>query len=150
MYVRFDKLYYSYLFGNWEGAGGSIYIESSNSLVMDAYEKFLGKYVDVSANLKLNTYFYYTIIGVLDGNVLKLYIDGELIGTSTISTLKLSYASVYIGANNNTAALDDGFAAISLKEAMLYDRAISADEVTTFTKMFEHKYKSISKYIQYK
>lgn len=127
-----------YLFGNWENNGGGILINYQDLINFELFdgEKY---YQTFSTPIDVNQY--HTIIGIYDGNDLKLYIDGNLMATTNLSKMTSSSVSILLGANPsmNNASYDNS--KMQLKEAMLYDRALTEDEVKTITEGFERKYK---------
>ena len=85
---------------------------------------------------------YYTIIGTYDGQNVKLYIDGYLVDQTTASFVAKSEVGISLGANPTPEAYGPylGFINMNLKEAILYDRALTEDEVKTITEGFNKKY----------
>ena len=85
---------------------------------------------------------YYTFVATYDGKESKLFINGALENTKEVSEgIPTSPNSVLIG-----SYVVDGtrksFANISVKEAMIYDRALSEEEVNIITQGFQKKYKN--------
>lgn len=127
-----------YLFGNWESNGGGILITSQDLIDFELFdgEKY---YTTFSTPIDVNQY--HTIIGIYDGNDLKLYIDGNLMATTNLSKMTSSSVSILLGANPSMNNASHDNSKMQLKEAMLYDRALTEDEVKTITEGFERKYK---------
>lgn len=136
IYVKINTSasYYS-VFGNWEGAGGGLEIKKE---VFYHVEYDGSKYYRVSANYEINKYN--TVIGTYDGSSLKIYLNGELADSTSQSALKISPVDVFIGANPQASGNHSSFAHMSVKEAMLYDRALTSDEVKALSTGFQRKY----------
>ena len=61
-----------------------------------------------------------------DGAVVRLYVDGELVGNASVSAPQSGEGPLEIGASAAFGAIFDG----KLDEARVYDRALSAGEIT--------------------
>lgn len=98
-------------------------------------------YIYSTTNKIINLDTYYTLIGTFDGTSLKLYVDGSLEGTGTTNIVTNSKAPLVLGGDPNidNTALSQ-FTNFSLKEAMLYDRALTEEEVKAITDGFKRKY----------
>ena len=128
---------YNALFGNWEGNGSGIVIYGDRGFGLEIYDG--SKWVTGSVGSEINNSKYYTLIATYDGNEFLFYVDGieELRLTSSRHTI--SAMPILIGGNPNVNEVSR-YANISLKEAMLYDRALTEDEVKMLTKGFQSKY----------
>ena len=124
-------------FGNWEGAGGGFEYTAAKRLHFNAHD---GSAWNNTAEIDfLDISKYYTFVGTYDGTNVKLYVDGVLVSSQALSNFTTSAVPIALGVNPNAS----GFGAptsMSLKEAMLYDRALSAEEVTNITNRFEKTY----------
>ena len=124
-------------FGNWEGAGGGFEYTAAKRLHFNAHD---GSAWNNTAEIDfLDISKYYTFVGTYDGTNVKLYVDGVLVSNQALSNFTTSAVPIALGVNPNAS----GFGAptsMSLKEAMLYDRALSAEEVTNITNRFEKTY----------
>lgn len=128
----------SKIIGNWEAAGGGIGISNSINWLLDFYN---GKeYIVIQTSYTTDTYKYVTVIGTHDGTSMSLYLDGILVNKVASDQITVSPMPILIGANPNPTVLADAFSNISLKEVMLYDRALTEDEVKTITEGFKRKY----------
>ena len=139
-YVIYVKLYqnsYSCIFGNWEGAGSGLW--QNPTIAFDIYDTALKKYVEATSQINIDTNTYYTVIGIQDENIIKLYIDGMLMATQNVTNMNVSSRNVIIGGNPNSDGIS-GLSNMSFKEAMLYDKALTEEEVSTITKAFQKKY----------
>lgn len=140
MYVKIDNSAKKWinLFGNWEGAGGGIEVNESNK-IWTAFHNG-SSYVGLNNSSVLSNNTYYTIIATFDGSNIKIYLDGKLEGTKASTALKTSPVPIYIGANPPSSGSASNFAKMFLREAMIYDRALSESEVKTVTDNFKDKY----------
>jgi hypothetical protein len=87
-----------------------------------------GGSLDVPVNVTLNTWHHVAAVG--DGSTLKIYLDGQLLGTSSANTLDYG-SSDYpfnIGGGGIWDASGNQFNGL-IDEVAVYDRALSADEV---------------------
>ena len=119
-------------FGNWEGGGGGLGYENK------AYVNFYNgsTYAQVNAPSDLNHDKYYAIIGTYDGSNIKLYLNGSLVGTVASSKITSTGVPIFIGANpgsNNSFLYPTK---MNLKEAMLFDRALTQTEVSDLSNYF--------------
>lgn len=119
-------------FGNWEGAGGGLGYNKSGEIYFNLYLVSKKSYATVKAKILPNNW--YTITGTYDGNVMKIYVDGELMDNLTINdTIKTSSVSIDIGGNptvdssGNYKITNPGN--IDMKRAALYSRALTNEEV---------------------
>lgn len=125
------------LFGGSAG-GGLEYHASTKVLSMDIHPT-IGNWCYAFSKNWADLNHYYTLIGCYDGTNVRLYADGILQQSTLVENMKNSSYNVNIGAalNNNLLTASN----ISLKEAMLYDRSLTEDEVKVITSGFEKKYK---------
>lgn len=128
---------------SWGNGGGSgIYFMSNNLIALP-----IGYYSDTTRYYWIyseNTYDilkYYTVITIYDGTMAKIYVDGIVDGIGETNVLGTSDTPILIGANPQINQEHVEFAHMVLKEAMVYDRALTEDEVKTITEGFERKYK---------
>lgn len=128
------------IFNNFSSSGSGLLIVN-NKIRFSVYDTI---YQGIWYNNAIDTNHYYALVGTYDGTNVKLYVDGNLVGTTTASLLKTSSMPILIGANpelvGEILTIGD-FANMSLKEAMLYDRTLTEEEVKTITEGFEKKYK---------
>ena len=122
------------IIGNWEGAGGGIYINSFNKIVVELYSSSQKKYVKVESTEKVEVGKEYVVISRYDGKNISLFINGALIGKSSLTgTLKASTMPITLGANPESSCHID-YANILVKKVVLYDRALSEEEITKYYK----------------
>lgn len=119
-------------FGNWEGAGGGLGYNKSGEIYFNLFLVSKNVYGTVKTTISSNTW--YTITGTYDGNLMKIYVDGELKASLSINdTIKTSPVSIAIGGNptvdssGNYKVTNPGN--IDMKRAALYSRALTEEEV---------------------
>ena len=139
LYVKVNVMKYQEVFGNWESGGGGIGFNATSSIPFYALHDGTG-YKSVMSNTKRDILKYYTIIGTYDGSTAKLYVDGILDSQAAVSSLKNANMNIVIGANPESAGKVINPASISIKETMLYDRALTEDEVKILTERLQSKY----------
>ena len=145
-YVIYTKITYvkainnnnNYIIGNWESAGGGILINNNNSLFFELsngkeYKQIYYKNIDQNK--------YYIIIGIYDKNAMDLYIDGTFIGTNELDSLATSPVPIYIGANPQPVSQYQWNSKLNFKEAMVYNRALTEQEIKLITEGLQKKYK---------
>ncbi len=127
-------------FGNWEYAGGGIAL-GNGKLFFNLYDNNKKDYILNYSTQSVNYNQYQTYIGTFDGESLKLYINGTLDNIENMSNLKNSTLDILLGANPSTTGAQY-FTKMKLKEAILYDRALTEDGVKTLTEGFKKKYEN--------
>ena len=125
-------------FGNWEGAGEGLGIGSDNIPYFTVHNG--SGWNQAKNSTTINSNQYYVMIGTFDGSNVKLYLDGKLVGTKAASKLTTSAQPIFLGANPNSSGTHSYYSKISLREAMLYDGALSQDQITSLTNYFNSKY----------
>ncbi len=114
---------------NYEGGGLGMSIDSNGNIFvqiyLEAYEQ--SKYV---TNLQYNEW--YTAVSTYDGNTIKLYLNGNLVATNNVSgTIKPSPCPIYLGANPGGVTYNtESLSSFIYSNALLYDRALSEEEIT--------------------
>ncbi len=143
VYVQFNTTplsnKYFNIFNNQESAGGELSINSSNESYISIYDGT--KYIAASNKDIIYKNIFYTIIGTYDGATLKIYCN-NIPGNNRQLKINLlpSTMPMYIRANPENNMLPINFANMTLKEVMLYDRALTEEEVKNITEGFEKKY----------
>lgn len=129
-----DMYQYNDLLGNWEGGGGGLYIKDKQiSLEIHngtAYKEYVSNTTAVENK-------WYTLVGTYDGEKIKLYINGKdallyqnqnLYEITTTGSIRVSNVPFYIGANPNAQSYDN-LSNITISDALLFDRAVTKEEV---------------------
>lgn len=130
MLVKINELRHSALFGNWEAAGGGMYINSDFNLYFEIYIEELNMYKNIHSNKTMLADTWYTIVGTYDGTTIKLYINGNLESSlDTAGKIKTSPVNMILGANENADSYST-YSSISIRRASLYNRALTQAEIT--------------------
>lgn len=137
MYLKMNKLNYQALFGNWEGSGSGLVL-NEGVFGIEAFDGTKWLYTTNTTTVNMETY--YTVIATYNGSNFKVYVDGIATSILEINNNTVSPMAILIGANPNPTDVTR-FSNISVKEVMLYDRALTEDEVKSITNGFELKYK---------
>ena len=132
---------FSNIFGNWEGSGSGITYTSDKKLGYEVHDGSSFIYAKTDEQ-KIYDDRYYCAVGTYDGTNAKFYLDGNLIATSPASALTSSTQPILLGANPNVNGSRTSNAAITLKEAMLFNRALSSEEVANLTYSLGVKYEN--------
>ncbi len=116
------------LIGNWDAGGGGLNIYAHDKIFFELYVNDGYKYV--YGVLKSNDYN--TIVATYDGSDMKLYINGELAGsTPVVGSIKLSTASMSLGANLTEMDILDSSttARVNINDVLVFNKALSDDEI---------------------
>ena len=127
---------------NAEGAGISLYTSDSR-IRFHIYSNTKNGYVGISSTETYNINKFYTIVGVFKDNKLHLYINGkeaaEPVEFTGITDIKISTAPFTIGANppgiskcnqnQHTCTQMSGNNNIEFTDALIFDRALSENEI---------------------
>ena len=116
------------VFGCWENGGGGFYFKSQkmgfNFYIGGAYHS-----CEMPSTLSLNTWHH--ICGTYDEKVMRLYIDGVEVATTSVSG-KITYHSTCpweIGGNPGATAFAAGNFAGKFNDIRIYDNCISENDV---------------------
>ena len=121
--------YTNHFFGNWEGAGFGLATDASMILRFSMYDTTISNYKIVYGPV-LELEKWYTVVATYGQNKLKLYVNGELVGTTDITVLnRTSPIQFVLGANPGGNDRTSEFTNFTVSDAMLYDRILSEEEV---------------------
>ena len=116
------------ILGNFEYAGGGMELGTSLELIFQILIN--GSYAYIYGD-SLATNTWYTVVGTYDNNIMKLYINGELVDSKDVKgTIKISPVQLLIGANPIPDNNPYGFINMDVESVSVYDRAITEEEVT--------------------
>lgn len=135
IHLSINELKYQSMFGNWNASGSGIECgKLDDGVYFQLHDGNEWKYTKTDYIFNLGQF--YTLVATYDGENMKFYIDNEMVSSVTSSSLSISSNPICIGAISDKR----NFSNISLKEAMLYDRALTEEEVKSITNGFERKY----------
>lgn len=117
--------------GSWQGAGLGILYTKAQLLATNFHLN--GAWQPVKDTKTSNINEYYTLIATYDNNNIKLYINGEIIGTSNDFeniNVKPSPVPISLGGNAKVANTSmDNYANVEFQNVLIYDRALTEKEV---------------------
>ncbi len=116
-------------FGNWEAAGGGLYIV--NGLVyFNLCIEEIDNYIVLETTYKIDADKYYTIAGVYDGNEITIYIDGQkIISKEMRGNIRSSNMPIFLGANPNRYYIYEDVSYTTFTDALVFDTALSDEEI---------------------
>lgn len=105
-------------------------IESYGYLFFEIFKDSYG-YIKNTYTQTINYNEWYTSVGTYDGNIMKLYLNGKLVVTTNVSgTIKPSPAPFHIASNPSGSGSPSVFSNFIYSDILLYDRALSEEEIT--------------------
>ena len=123
------------MLGNWQVAGGGIFISNTDDICFSFNITRSSDNQTVSQKVpyakKYEPQKEYTITAIYDNTILKLYVDGEKISEKSLSgTFLPSQAPIALGGNPKVASNKmDTYANIEIKKLLIYNRALTEEEV---------------------
>ena len=117
------------ILGNWDQAGGGIFVRSTGELSINFYMN--GAYQRIESSHILETGKDYTVTVVINNETINLYLNGQLINNLAISYGNIvSPRPILIGANPASSGNHSDFANVNVENVQIYNRAISEEEVS--------------------
>ena len=139
-FIDFSSANNTEFFGNWQGSGGGIgYSNVNNYIYSNLYigsTYYQATYSITDKSILQNNYN--TYIATYDGAQIKLYFNGEEVGsTSVTGTIKSTSMPIIIGGNPNPGTNEEITTSnggnLEISDAMMFDRAISSDEAKRYS-----------------
>ncbi len=117
------------LLGNWEGAGGGIYVKE-NEFKFEFYDANSSSYKYLSGG-KVNdiTVDVYTLTLTMNKSTIKAYVNGNLVQTFSGSFLYKASTLPFVLATNPEVKTNVHFANANIYQAVIYNRTLSDKEV---------------------
>ncbi len=129
-------------FGNWEGAGCGLSLDGTDL----KFELYIDKRVSVKRSSSLNTY--YTVVGVYNGSVMSLYINGQKVNSQEMSgNIKQSNMPIFLGANPESSAEPRSYSYTTFTDALIFDTALTEEEIKENFSGEIDKDKVLNKYV---
>ena len=135
------------LIGNWETAGGGLFIYSDGDLCFNLYNSSSSNYPAVCTSSAVSLNEWHTAVGTYDGTTMKLYLDGTQVASKTVSfTIKASDAEFLIGANPGPSGEINGeYFNGYISDTLVIDSALSSSFVSlyygkTFNRSYNNAY----------
>ena len=122
-----------YILNKHEGGGLGISLQSNNN------ETYAVSSFHINGSYKTNGWrriiinSWYILVATYDGNLLKLYSNGTQFdnGTSVDGPITIVSVPLLIGANPKLDGTAEGFTNITISDALIFDRALTAEEIST-------------------
>ena len=138
----------SYLLGNWEQAGGGIYMLASGVLRAEFFIE--GSYQRLEAQTSLELGEEYQAVFVFEDSRLALYLNDELVEVKNISYENIkSPVPITIGANFQASGNHTAYTNADVKQVQIYNRAISEEEVTALNEGRVLNSEGLLKYVDF-
>ncbi len=116
-------------FGNWDTAGGGGISYSQGQYFYSMLYNNSNYQSATPSNLTHNLNEFYTVTMTYDNQTEKLYVNGEKIGEVNVSgNISVSSVPLAIGGNPKATGMDD-YANIEVQNVLIYNRALSENEV---------------------
>ena len=135
------------LVGNWESAGGGLFIYNDDKLYFNLYNSSSSNYSAVCTSSAVSLNEWHTAVGTYDGTTMKLYLDGTQVASKTVSfTIKASDVEFLIGANPGPSGEIDGeYFNGYISDTLVIDSALSSSFVSlyygkTFNRSYNNAY----------
>lgn len=138
--VRVNVIKSSYIIGNWEGAGGELGMSSDVSCVgyfcmylmnTAADGIFTQGYHIIKDPNHITIGVWNTVVGTYDGSELSLYVNGvKVVSEPMTGNIRVSSVPIAIAANPNGETFGS-FAAMDIKEVLVFDRGLSESEIVS-------------------
>ena len=134
--TRFKLIEYTesdIVIGNPDTAGFYININTSNLLGFVIYGENNNSYQIVNTKNEIELNKWYTVVGTYDGNTLKLYINGKLeTSLSVTDTIKTSVQPIFVGANPQPNGNHIEYFTGTISDAIVINDVISEEEIKTY------------------
>ncbi len=118
-----------HIISNSENAGSYIYLYK-NYIYFRIYSKEKSNFITINSIATAEKDKWYTVVGTYDGNVMKLYINGELeVEQKTTDTIKQSQMPFIIGANPNNNNVIRNYFKGTISDALVINGAIDENTI---------------------
>ena len=127
-----DSLAY---FGNWENAGGGLGLTADkHNFYFNQYSKSANNYYAATSNVEAKLNKWYVVVGVVNNNTLKLYVNGSEEASTTFPTggIKVSPLEVLIGGNPTSSGTIAEAVPITSTNALIFNRALTPQEISNY------------------
>jgi len=122
------------ILNNLEKSGTSIFIEEiSNEIYFEIYGENINEYKEVNSGIKVEPNAWYTVVGTYDGKTLKIYVNGVLENTLSVTDgIKVSSQPYFIGANPSPKGGHIEYFTGTISDAIVINDVISEEEIKTY------------------
>ena len=136
---NFNNHYMEY-FGNWEQAGGGLGLkENSHNFYFNLYSNTKNDYCEFASNEYAVTDHWYIVVGILDNEKLKMYLDGNQLTTADGKTevdlpggVKPSPYPIIVGGNPQGENPLLAPVPITVSNALVFNRALTPTEINNY------------------
>ena len=119
-------------------ASYNLQLENGNEPAFTIHD---GDWQTTNSDVELDTDRWYHVVGTYDGEEARIYVDGELEGTESVSGTISDASDFDVGIGENLDQTDRHFDG-RIDEVRLYDRALDTDEVESLGEITEGSYTS--------
>lgn len=131
MVIRLNPLRskgYQEYFNNFDNGGFGLRLYES----FPEFEVFTDRYIPIRGTQALSLNTWYTIVGTYDGANVNLYVDGIKVASKAVTgSIKPTNVPMMLGANPQNIANHFVSSNIEVSKAVIYDKALSAEEIST-------------------
>lgn len=125
------KDYEQNIIDNYEGAGSGLSVYN-HMLYFQIFSKENNAYSQAQYSTELSINTWYTAVGTYDGSTLKLYLNGELVASTSVSgTIKPSSAPFHLAANPNAYGEASAFSNFTYSDVIIYTKSLSVSEISS-------------------
>jgi len=116
------------ILGNWQSGGGGIFM-NDNKIGFNFYMNELNDYAVCYTDFEIDLNTWYTAVETYDGENIRLYIDGNLIESISVTgTIKTTTLGMALGANPERSGYLQ-YSNIDVSQASIYNRALTEEEI---------------------
>ena len=140
------------LVGNWEGAGGGLFLYNGNELCFNIYNTNTSNYPAACSSTAPSLNEWHTAVGTYNGTTSVLYLDGTKVGSNSFSaSISPSPAGFMVGANPGpSGSLDGELFKGYISDALVIDSTLSSSIISSYYgKNFSRTYNNPSTLFKY-
>ena len=121
-----------HIISNVETAGVNLIVNASNKVAFAVYGVTAKAYKNAVSTTVVEANKWYTAVGTYDGSTVKLYINGKLETTLSVTdTIKVSTQSIFLGANPNASGTHQNFLNGTISDAAVIKATLSASDISS-------------------
>ena len=119
------------IIANFEVGGYGLTYNIANNKLLN-FQPYISTYQQATSNDYAITDTLYNLVGIYDGNTIKLYLNGILqnnLTSSGVIKAPINNTALMLGANPSGPTTATDFTQMNLKQIKLYNRALTEDEI---------------------